>query len=55
MIVMEFVKKPIIEESLNVLLIGNNPMEMGLILDKLSNISFFKVIPEIAFDLSSAL
>jgi DNA-binding response OmpR family regulator len=39
--------------SLNVLLIGNNPMEMGTVLDKLKQVRAQKIITEIAFDLRS--
>ncbi len=52
---METVKNPVIQEALRVLLVGNNPIEIGSILDKLNDISILKVIPEIAFDISSAL
>jgi DNA-binding NarL/FixJ family response regulator len=41
--------------SLNVLLIGNNPMEMGTVLDKLKQVRAQKMITEIAFDLRSIL
>ena len=41
--------------SLNVLLIGNNPMEMGTVLDKLKQVRAQKIITEIAFDLKSIL
>jgi DNA-binding response OmpR family regulator len=41
--------------SLNVLLIGNNPMEMGTVLDKLKQVRAQKIITEIAFDLRSIL
>jgi len=40
---------------LNVLLIGNNPMEMGSILEKLSQVRNQKITTEIAFDLKSIL
>jgi PleD family two-component response regulator len=40
-------------EDLKVLLIGNNPMEMGNILDKLNRIRSKKIITEIAFDLKT--
>jgi len=40
-------------DSLNVLLIGNNPIEMSNILDNLNRIRNRKVIAEIAFDLKS--
>ena len=41
--------------SLNVLLIGNNPMEMGTVLDKLKQVRTQKIITEIAFDIRSIL
>ena len=41
--------------SLNVLLIGNNPMELGTVLDKLKEVRAQKFITEIAFDLRSIL
>jgi hypothetical protein len=40
-------------EDLKVLLIGNNPIEMGGILDKLNSIRTKKIITEIAFDLKT--
>jgi CheY-like chemotaxis protein len=40
---------------LNVLLIGNNPMEMGSILEKLNQVRNQKITTEIAFDLKSIL
>jgi hypothetical protein len=40
---------------LNVLLIGNNPMEMGAVLDKLNQVRSQKITTEIAFDLRSIL
>jgi len=52
---MESVKNSTDQESQNVLLIGNNPAEIGSILDKLNDISFLRINPEIAFDLPSAL
>lgn len=42
-------------ESLNVLLIGNNPIEMGRVLEKLQQVRGHKIITEIAFDLKSIL
>ncbi len=42
-------------ESLNVLLIGNNPMELGIVLEKLNQVRTQKIITEIAFDLKSIL
>jgi DNA-binding response OmpR family regulator len=44
------VKKP-----LNVLLIGNNPIEMGRVLENLQQIRGQRIITEIAFDLKSIL
>ena len=38
---------------LNVLLIGNNPMELGTILEQLQQVRAQKIITEIAFDLKS--
>ena len=40
---------------LNVLLIGNNPMELGTVLNKLNEVRAQKIITEIAFDLRSIL
>jgi CheY-like chemotaxis protein len=40
---------------LNVLLIGNNPIEMGTVLDKLNQVRPQKITTEIAFDLRSIL
>jgi CheY-like chemotaxis protein len=42
-------------EPVNVLLIGNNPIDMSSILEKLNQIRGAKVITEIAFDLRSIL
>jgi hypothetical protein len=42
-------------EALNILLIGNNPIDMGRTLDKLQELHGVKVITEIAFDLRSIL
>jgi CheY-like chemotaxis protein len=42
-------------ETLNVLLIGNNPIEMGRVLEKLQQVRGHKIITEIAFDLKSIL
>ncbi|HYG02317.1 MAG TPA: hypothetical protein VD927_07715 [Chryseosolibacter sp.] len=42
-------------KTLNVLLIGNNPIELSAILSKLNQITSTKVITEIAFDLKSVL
>jgi hypothetical protein len=40
---------------LNVLLIGNNPIELSTVLEKLKQVRHRKVITEIAFDLRSIL
>jgi CheY-like chemotaxis protein len=42
-------------ETLNVLLIGNNPIEMGRVLEKLQQVRGHRIITEIAFDLKSIL
>ena len=41
--------------SLNVLLIGNNPIELGSVLDKLKQVRTQKIVTEIAFDLRTIL
>jgi hypothetical protein len=40
-------------ETLNVLLIGNNPIDMGSTLEKINQIKGRKIITEIAFDIRS--
>ena len=42
-------------ETLHVLLIGNNPIEMGGVLEKLKQVRGQKIITEIAFDIKSIL
>jgi CheY-like chemotaxis protein len=42
-------------EPLHVLLIGNNPIEMGGVLEKLKQVRGQRIITEIAFDLKSIL
>lgn len=42
-----------LREPLNVLLVGNNPIEMGVVLEKLRHVRNRKVITEIAFDIRS--
>src|SRR5688572_5862619 len=42
-------------EPCNVLLIGNNPIEMGKVLDTLNRVPGKKIITEIAFDIKSSL
>jgi hypothetical protein len=43
------------KEPVNVLLIGNNPIEMGRVMDNLQQIRGHRVITEIAFDLKSIM
>ena len=52
---MENVKQKLPEDQLNVLLVGNNPIEMGRILDNLNRVPGKKIITEIAFDIRSIL
>ncbi len=40
---------------LNILLIGNNPIEMGRVLEKIQQVRGQRIITEIAFDLKSIL
>ena len=42
-------------DPINVLLIGNNPIEMGTVLDKLKQVRGQRIITEIAFDLRGLL
>lgn len=42
-------------DPINVLLIGNNPIEMGSVLEKLKQVRGQRIITEIAFDLRSIL
>ncbi len=42
-------------EPLNILLIGNNPIEMGSVLDKLNQLRGHRIATEIAFDVKSIL
>lgn len=49
------VQNPNNAEPLHVLLIGNNPIDMSRILEKLNQIRGRKIITEIAFDLKSIL
>lgn len=46
-------QKNAVTEVLNVLLIGNNPIEMGGILDKINRVRSKKIVTEIAFDLKT--
>lgn len=47
------IRKP--AKPVNVLLIGNNPIEMGNVLEKLNQVRTSRIITEIAFDLKSIL
>ena len=49
------IQNPQSSNPLNVLLIGNNPIEMGTILEKLNQVRNQKITTEIAFDLKSIL
>jgi hypothetical protein len=42
-------------ETMNVLLVGNNPIEMGRVLEKLKQVRGQRIATEIAFDLKSIL
>lgn len=42
-------------EPVHILLVGNNPIEMGGVLEKLNKVRGQKIITEIAFDLKSIL
>ena len=42
-------------EPLHILLVGNNPIEMGGVLEKLNKVRGQRIITEIAFDLKSIL
>jgi CheY-like chemotaxis protein len=42
-----------VAEPVNILLVGNNPIEMGPVLEKLRQVRSRKIITEIAFDIKS--
>jgi len=44
-----------VDERWKVLVVGNNPIELGLVFDRLQGIARKRVITEMAFDLQSAL
>jgi DNA-binding NarL/FixJ family response regulator len=48
-------KSAVVYETLNVLLVGNNPAEVETILNKLAKIRTIKIVSEIAFDGKTAL
>jgi len=52
---METVRQPLENNSLKILVAGNNPIEVRQILEKLYGIGVFKIVTEFAFDLRSAL
>ena len=52
---METIIQPSKTEPLNILLVGNNPIEMGKVLDNLQRVRGQRIITEIAFDLKSIL
>jgi CheY-like chemotaxis protein len=53
MLAMESKTELLRQSNLNVLLMGNNPIEMGNMLEKLNQIRGSKIVTEIAFDLKS--
>jgi len=50
---MESKREVLKQSNLHVLLMGNNPIEMGNMLEKLNQIRGSKIVTEIAFDLKS--
>jgi CheY-like chemotaxis protein len=52
---MENVKQRVPDDHLNILLVGNNPIEMGKILDDIRRVPGKTIITEIAFDIRSIL
>ena len=52
---METVLQANVKEQVNVLLIGNNPIEMGRVLDNLHKIRGHRIITESAFDVKSIM
>jgi DNA-binding NarL/FixJ family response regulator len=52
---MKNVDRKTLEDVCNILLIGNNPIEMGNVLDKLKQVKGKKIATEIAFDIKSGL
>jgi len=49
------VQKNLVKEPLNVLVVGNNPIEMSRVLENLQQIRGQRIITEIAFDAKSIL
>jgi CheY-like chemotaxis protein len=49
------VQKNLVKEPLNVLVVGNNPIEMSRVLENLQQIRGQRIITEIAFDVKSIL
>lgn len=52
---METSPQPSKTDSLHILLVGNNPIEMGKVLENLQKVRGQRIITEIAFDLKSIL
>lgn len=52
---MEEIKRPPVFENLNVLLVGNNPIELSRVFDNVRNMPGKRVFTEIAFDIKSIL
>lgn len=50
---METLSTPTDPDTLNVLLVGNNPIELGRILQNIQQVNGRKIVTEIAFDLKS--
>lgn len=49
------VRKQSVKQPLNVLVVGNNPIEMGRVLENLQQIRGQRIITEIAFDVKSIM
>jgi len=52
---MDTFTQPSKTDSLNILLVGNNPIEMGKVLENFQRVRGQRIITEIAFDLKSIL
>lgn len=52
---MEEIKRPPVFENLNVLLVGNNPIELSRVFDNVRSMPGKRVFTEIAFDIKSIL
>lgn len=49
------VKRKQVIENLNVLLVGNNPIELSKVFDNISNVPGKRILTEIAFDIKTIL